>query len=65
MARVVLLQIKLTRAMQNFVYVTVPYNVIFLPSKPKMHEITAADSGMYIVGHYTGHRGHYTDHYYI
>ena len=67
MARVVLAQIEFTRAIcgSRKILSMLQYNVnvIFLHSKRKMHEITAADSGLYIVGHHTGHRGHYTDHY--
>ena len=60
MARVVLAQIEFTRAIcgSRKILSMLQYNVIFLHSKRKMHEITAADSGLYIVGH----RGHYTDH---
>ena len=62
MARVVPAQIEFTRAIYGSrkILSMLHYNVIiFLHSKRKMHEITAADSGLYIVGHY---RGHYTDH---
>ena len=64
MARVVLAQIEFTLAIcgSRKILSMLQYNVIFLHSKRKMHEITAADSGLYIVGHCTGHRGHYTDH---
>ena len=61
MARVVLAQIEFTRAIcgSRKILSMLQSNVIFLHSKRKMHEITAADSGLYIVGNYTGH---YTDH---
>ena len=64
MARVVLAQIEFMRAIcgSRKTLSMLQYNVIFLHSKHKMHESTAADSGLYIVGYYTGHRGHYTDH---
>ena len=63
-ARVVLAQNKFTRAIcgSRKMFSMLQYNVIFLHSKRKMHEIIAADSGLYSVGHYTGHRSHYTDH---
>ena len=51
MARVVLAQIEFTRAIcgSRKILSMLQYNVIFLHSKRKMHEITAADSGLYIV----------------
>ena len=57
MARVVLAQIEFMRAIcgSRKILSMLQYNVIFLHSKRKMHEITAADSGLYIVGHYTDH----------
>ena len=62
MTRVVLAQIEFTVAIcgSRKILSALQYNVIFLHSKGKMHEITTADSGLYIVGHYsiyTGHRG--------
>ena len=55
MARVVLAQIEFARAIcgSRKILSMLQYNVIFLHSKRKMHEIIAANSGLYIVGHYS------------
>ena len=56
MTRVVLAQIELTRAIcgSRKMLSMLQYNIIFLHSRRKMQEITEADSGPYIVGHYQG-----------
>ena len=65
MARVVLAQIEFTRAIRGSSKISRCLMLQYYFCIPPVRYMTSLqlDSGLYIAVHYTGHRGHYTDHY--